>query len=159
LRSGFHERIHTWLPGIEEESLDGREPEVRPLLLVPSSDTASPEEQWFTCRDREEELVAVARRIDAGLRSGDAKPLDRAGVVFKKPLPYLYLAPGTLGAAGIAFQTADALPLAAEPAAAALDLVLDAVETDFSPDAVAALQRSPHFSLDGGTGEERIRGV
>ena len=53
-------------------------------------------------------------------------------MVFKRPLPYLYLAAGTLGAAGIPFQTFDALPLAGEPFVAVIDLVLDALETSFS---------------------------
>ncbi len=39
----------------------------------------------------------------------------------------------------------DALPLAAEPTSAALDLILDAVSSRFSRSALIALLRSPHF--------------
>ena len=49
----------------------------------------------------------------------------------RRPLPYLYLARSVFGASGIPFETLDTLPLAAEPYAAALDLVLDAVASRF----------------------------
>ena len=46
--------------------------------------------------------------------AGTGRELREAtAVVFHRPLPYLYLAPDTLGAAGIAYQTFDALPLRA----------------------------------------------
>jgi len=89
--------------------------------------------------------VAVARDLKAARRSGDAPVLERVGVVYKRPLPYLYLAGEVFGAAGIPYQTADTLPLAAEPTAAALDLILAAVEADFTRDALIALLRSPHL--------------
>jgi RecB family exonuclease len=97
----------------------------------------------FTHRDREEELIAVARNI----ARDRPVSLDRTGVVFRRPLPYLYLAGDTLGAAGIPFQASDALPLAAEPAAAALDLILDAAASGFSRSSLVALLRSPHFAF------------
>ena len=139
LGSGFHERIHLWWPGLEEvEAADliARIPAVRPLLSTPADTT--PDQPWFTYRDREEELVAVAR-----LLKGDRE----SAVVFKRPLPYLYLAPDTFGAAGIPYQAYDALPLAAEPTAAALDVVLEFVETNFSRDAVVALLETPHLQF------------
>ena len=154
LASGFHERIHNWWPGLEEveagaaEAQDGENPasaghDVRnkPRLALPTTD---PERVWFTFRDREEELVAVANRLRSGDRQA-APNYERVAVVFKQPLPYLYLAPDTLGAAGIPYQVADALPFAAEPVAAVIDLVLDAVETAFSRDSLIALLRSPHL--------------
>ena len=54
-------------------------------------------------------------------------------------------------AAGIEYQAFDGFPLAAEPTAAALDLILDAVASTFTRDAIVALLRSPHFgfSIDG----------
>jgi RecB family exonuclease len=143
LGSGFHERIHNWWPGLEEidaSELIGATSRVRPTLALPTTD---PDRVWFTYRDREEELVAVAER----LRPDDSGTLDRAAVVFKQPLPYLYLAPDTLGGTGIPYQIADALPLAAEPVATTVDLVLDAVETAFSRDSLVALLRSPHFDF------------
>jgi RecB family exonuclease len=77
-------------------------------------------------------------------------------MVFKRPLPYLYLAGDTLGAAGLPFVVADALPLAAEPTVAAVDVVLDFVETDFARDAIVALLRSPHLRCPPGVTPESI---
>jgi RecB family exonuclease len=145
LGSGFHERIRNWWPGLEEiDATDviGPMSRERPTLTLP---TADPERVWFTYRDREEELLAVAERLQSESVTGEA--LGRTAVVFKGPLPYLYLAPDTLGATGIPYQIADALPLAAEPIAATVDLVLDAVETAFSRDSLVALLSSPHFDF------------
>ncbi|HUR35930.1 MAG TPA: PD-(D/E)XK nuclease family protein [Vicinamibacterales bacterium] len=174
LASGFHERLHNWWPGLEEltsRELLGGTTRVRPTLMVPSP-TAESAPLWFTYRDREEELLAVARRLaasatasavdDAGLFTADhakapgpgpalretaVSALDRSCIVFKRPLPYLYLAADTLGAAGLPYVVADALPLAAEPSVTAVDLVLDALEADFARDALVAMLRSPHFDL------------
>jgi ATP-dependent helicase/nuclease subunit B len=161
LGSGFHERVHGWLPGIEEtdpkgfgireSGFDHRDSGLaRPVLITPSN----PESQipnpdcdalWWTRRDREEELVAIARRIKADRRNGEMAPLDRTAIVFKHPLPYLYLAAETLPAAGIPYRTFDALPLAAEPIAASIDLTLEAVSANFGREPLVALLRSPHF--------------
>jgi RecB family exonuclease/inactivated superfamily I helicase len=157
LGSGFHERLHGWLPGIEETDAKGLGIRdlgfVRPVLVTPTleSRTSNPESQvpnpdpWWTSRDREEELVAIARQIKADRRSGDAAALDRTAIVFKHPLPYLYVAAETLPAAGIPYQTFDALPLAAEPIAASLDLALEAVSAGFGREPLVALLRSPHL--------------
>ena len=152
LESGFHQRIHEWLPGIEEveaseaaetsEAAQTNPPEggshvrARPALIVPVSE---PDRLAFVHRDREEELIAVARGLEAGAS------LDRIAVVFKRPLPYLYLARQVFGSAGLPYQTFDALPLAAEPFAAALDLVFEFVESGFTRRSMIALLRSPHF--------------
>jgi RecB family exonuclease len=146
LASGFHERIHQWLPGIEEvAATDGREAG-RPVLLVPAGDSAG---HVFTHRDREDELIAVARRI-ASTAPG---ALDRVAVVYKQPLPYLYLAPAVFGGARIPFQTADGFPIAAEPVAAALDLVFEFVESGFTRRSLVALLRSPHFVFSNHPGD------
>jgi len=147
LASGFHERLNNWWPGIEEVAsadLVAPAPRVRPMLVVPEP-AADAAPLWFTHRDREEELIAVARRLAA------SRPavLDSTCVVFKRPLPYLYLAADTLGAAGIPYVIADALPLAAEPSVAAIDVVLDALEADFARDTLVAMLRSPHLELAG----------
>ncbi|MEQ1731503.1 MAG: hypothetical protein ABL982_24290, partial [Vicinamibacterales bacterium] len=139
LASGFHERLHNWWPGLEEltaRELVAAEPPARPMLVVPEP-TPDAAPLWFTHRDREEELLAVTRRLLAEPPAS----LDAVAVVFKRPLPYLYLAADTLGAAGIPHVVADALPLAAEPAVATVDLVLDALEADFPRDAVVAKVR------------------
>ncbi len=154
LGSGFHERLHSWWPGLEEVEAAGlwpRAERLRPQLLTPPAapSTASPPPLWFSYRDREEELIGVA---DA-LAHAVAVPPERMAVVFKQPLPYLYLAPSALGTRGIAWQTTASLPLAAEPVAAAVDLVLDLVETDFSRDALVGLLGSPHFAFEAVTRE------
>jgi RecB family exonuclease len=143
LGSGFHQRLHDWLPGLEEtEGLEiaGGPSAARPFLSIPRG--AAPEQLWFLYRDREEELIAIARRF--GAETG-----ANVGVVYKRPLPYLYLAPSALGGAGIDYETADGLPLAAEPSAAAIDLVFDAVETGFSRESLVALLRSPQLRAAG----------
>jgi RecB family exonuclease/inactivated superfamily I helicase len=148
LGSGMHERIHSWWPGLEEieaATLLGPERAVRPTLLtsfdVRQSGSEPRNETWFTFRDREEELVAAARRYVANSQA------HTAAVVFKQPLPYLYLAPDALGSAGVPYETFDALPLAAEPTASAVDAVLDVVESGFTRSALVALLRSPHFAF------------
>jgi RecB family exonuclease len=69
-------------------------------------------------------------------------------VVFKRPLPYLYLAPDTFTAAGVPYRTFDRLPLAAEPAVTVIDLVLDALETRFVRSSLIALLNSPHLRTE-----------
>ncbi len=144
LRAGFHERVHHWLPDIEEietASL-GCPTSPIPQLLVPD---AEPGRVAFIRRDREEELIAVARAIKE-----DRSAPERTAAVFARPLPYLYLAPETFSAAGIPFQTSEGLPLAVEPAAAALDLVLDFVSSQFTRSAIVALLRCPQFHVTEG---------
>src|SRR5205823_10413694 len=65
----------------------------------------------------------------------------------KRPLPYVYLARDVFADAGIPYQTFDALPLAAEPYAAALDLVFEFVTSEFTREPVVALLSSPHFQF------------
>jgi len=134
LRSGFHQRVHDWLPGVEEidaASLDvGRS--------APPRERAVP-----VSRDRHEELVGVARRAKA-----EDVEVDRMAVVFERPLPYLYLAREVFASAGVPYQTTDALPLAAEPVTAALDLAIEFVSSQFTRDATLALLSSPHFTFE-----------
>lgn len=149
LGSGFHQRLHNWWPGLEEANgpdIAGSLPPVRPVLLTPAG--GDPDQPWFTLRDREEELLSIVDQIQA---DGSAA-LDREAVVYKRPLPYLYLVSETFGAAAIPYQTSHALPLAAEPTAAAVDLLLDLVETSFSRDSIVALLRSPHYRFESKTG-------
>jgi RecB family exonuclease len=148
LASGLLERVHAALPALDEVADAGAAyrdgPEVTyPRLVVPSADA-----HVGMSRDREDELAAVARRIKATRRAGDATPLARQALVVRRPLPYLYLARSVFGAAGIPFETLDTLPLAAEPYAAALDLVLEAAGSGFSRTALVALLRSSHFRFD-----------
>ena len=146
LGSGFHERLHRWLPGLEEETFVSSRSPSRPAIMTPPG--ADPDTLWWSFRDREEELIAIARHLKADRRADNAAPLDRVAVVFKNPLPYLYLAADVFGSAAIPYRAYDAFPLAAEPAAAALDLVLDAADANFTRDALIALLRSPYFTFD-----------
>ncbi|HVC18659.1 MAG TPA: PD-(D/E)XK nuclease family protein [Vicinamibacterales bacterium] len=160
LASGFHERIHEWLPDLEE--VEGRTivalPAAPPPVLVTPPEAAT-RGRAFLSRDREEELMALARRLKGARRgmgaagaAGEVPPalLDRTAVVFRRPLPYIYLAHGVFGSSGIPYQTLDALPLAAEPYAAALDLVFAFVTAEYTRETTIALLRSPHFRFEVG---------
>ena len=59
LATGFHERIHDLLPGIEEERCGTASPP--PVLMTPAARPDGEPRRWFVCRDREEELVEMAR--------------------------------------------------------------------------------------------------
>lgn len=147
--AGFRERVEHELPGIEEV----RAPDVAraPVLVtVASDDTGDAGVPIAISRDREEELRTVARHIRA--RATDDGVLAHAtAVLFHRPLPYLYLAQQVLTDARVAYQTAHALPLAAEPYAAWLDLAMTAIRADGSREAILALLRSPlgRFEVDG----------
>ncbi len=148
LASGLHERLDALIPGLEP--IQAEEVPAGTRLVAPAGDA---ECLHFTSRDREEELRGIARRIKESARRQDPPPLlDRVAVVFSRPLPYVYLAGTVLESAGIEYQAADALPLAAEPMAAVLDLVFAAVESKYSRSALLALLRSPHLQCDGGAG-------
>jgi RecB family exonuclease len=95
------------------------------------------------CRDREEELVEVARLRE---RYG-GQALNRTGIVFQRPLPYLYLAREVFADAEIPYQAFDALPLAAEPFAAALDLIFSFVISDATRASIIELLASAHWSF------------
>ena len=138
----FHEAIHRLLPGIEEMRADG-EPGPSPVLLVPSADQIV-----HRPRDREEEVAGFARLVKGAVRSGQLPGPARAALVVHQRLPYVYVAREIFRAAGVPCQMFDALPLAAEPFAAALDVVLAAVGSNFARGPAAALLRSPHLGLD-----------
>ena len=143
LAGAFHERIHHLLPGIEETRLALDGPRPPPVLLVPPNGALT-----HTARDREEEVAGFARWVRREARSTDAgaiSDVSRMALVVRHPLPYVYLAREVLGAAGIPFQMFDALPLASEPHAAALDVVIDFVRGHFGRRQAMALLRSPHF--------------
>ena len=74
--------------------------------------------------------------------------LDRAALVVRTPLPYVYVTREVLRSAGVPCQMFDALPLAAESWAAAFDLVCSAVGTGFARGPAIALLGSPHFRFE-----------
>jgi len=151
IAGALHERVHQMLPGIEEVRFEV-ETAPAPVLVVPggtevrlkpgaTTDTA------HRARDREEEIASFARRVKAAVRLNAIASLDRAALVVKQPLPYVYLARDVLRSAAIPCQMFDALPLAAEPYAAALDLVFSCVSANGARLPAIALLRSPHFQF------------
>jgi RecB family exonuclease len=145
LAAGYHQRVHDVLPGIEEERFGTPAP--LPVLVAPEPAAGSEAARWVVCRDREEELADVARI----LKRGGASQPDRTAVVFQRPLPYLYLARQVFPDAEIPYQALDALPLAAEPFAAALDLIFSFAIAEGTRASLVELLGSPHwaFHVDG----------
>jgi inactivated superfamily I helicase len=146
LAAGYLQRLRAHLPGIAETT-DGEAARPAPVLDTPAGDDGA---LHFLHRDREDELAWVVRRTKASVRHEPGARLDRTAVVFRRPLPYVYLARRTFAAAGVPYETVDALPLASEPAAAALDVVVENVSTGFARASLAALLRSPHFHFESG---------
>jgi RecB family exonuclease len=165
LDSGYYHRLHdSELPGIEDVRFE--EPIAPPPVLVvpdlppprdgfgeaarePAHQSSRAAAGAFVCRDREEELAEFARALKSA--RGRAPSLGRTAVVFQRPLPYLYLARQVFADAQIPYQALDSLPLAAEPFAAAVDLVFSAIAADFTRGALLELLRCPHlaFVVDG----------
>ncbi len=143
--AGFRDRIERELPGIEEQ----RAADVprAPVLVVPDDDDTG-ESLVFISRDREEEVRDVARTIRQRASASDGTLAAPSAVVFHRPLPYLYLAQQVLSDARIPFQAFDALPLAAEPYAALLDLVLAFARTGGTAETTTALMRSTLLAIE-----------
>ena len=144
LAGAFHERIHQWLPGIEETRL-GDLPLAAPCPLPPAT--------YHVARDREEEVAAFARWVRAEAGGIERPQLDRIALVVRQRLPYVYLAREVFRTSGIPCQMFDALPLAAEPYAAAVDLLFSFVSANFARVPAIALLRSPHLRFTGAGGE------
>ena len=144
-----HERMHALLPGIREVRHGDDGPAAEPTLLIPAASRApvacsGAAAVLHVARDREEEVGFFARRVKRDARSAAVR-LDAAALVVQQPLPYVYVAREVLRSAGVPCQLFDTLPLAAEPFAAALDLVFSAISSNFGRLALIALLRSPHF--------------
>ena len=156
LGAGLYDRLVDLLPGIVPQP-GGPATEGLPVVVTPEEEGPL-HSVW---RDREEELLAVIRSLksdqdpavapDAPRPQAGWAPARRVGVVFRRRLPYLYLAQQLFNQSGVPFETLDALPLAAEPYAAALDLVCSFVISNYDRVSTVALLRSPHFrfELDG----------
>ncbi len=147
LEAGYLDRLRLAFVGMEEVSTVERQPAPGPVLIVPPT-VGQHQPIVFSYRDREEELEGVARRLKADRRAGRQVRLDRTALVVSRALPYLYVARDVFAGAGVPFQAMDTLPLAAEPYAAALDLVIEFVATGFTRRATTALLRSPHFRFE-----------
>jgi RecB family exonuclease len=151
LAGALHERMHRMLPGIEEIRDETPIDRRLPVLIIPpgeeSSDAPAGGGMVHVARDREEEVAGVARRVKHAVRQGALTSPSDAALIVRQRLPYVYVAREVLRSAGVPCQTFDALPLAAEPYAAALDLVLSCISADFGRVPAAALLRSPLFKL------------
>lgn len=144
LAGSFHERVHRLFPGVEEVRwAHAGEENAGPTLLVPAETGVA-----HVSRDREEEVADFAHRVRRYARQPHAPALDRIALVVKQPLPYVYVAREVLRSAAVPCQMFDALPLAAEPYAAALDLVLTCVSANFARMPLVSLLQSPHFRFD-----------
>ena len=140
LAGALHERIHRMLPGIEEVREETQLDRRFPVIVIPPGGGVV-----HVARDREEEVAGVARRVKHAVRQGTLASPGQAALIVRQRLPYVYVAREVLRSAGVPCQMVDALPLAAEPFAAALDLVLSCVSADFARVPAMALLRSPHF--------------
>ena len=136
LESGYLDRVRRTFVEIEEGVAPA--PGTPPVLAVPDS---TDHEFVFQYRDREDELESVANRVQTAAPAA----LSRTAIVVARPLPYIYLARDVFASAQLGFEALDALPLAAEPYAAAVDLVLESAAANFTRRALMALLRSPHF--------------
>ncbi len=148
IAGALHERIHSVLPGIQEVRIDANEPCLPPVVAVPDT-----QRSVYVVRDREEEVATFARRVKKAFRDGRLATLDRAALVVHQPLPYVYLSRSVLASAKLPCQLFDALPLAAEPYAAALDLVLTFISSGFARVPGIQMLRSPHFAFGRAPGE------
>ena len=148
LASGWHQRLHDTLPGLVEER--PASPSVPPVLVAPVAEVTAEAAHFFVHRDREEELVDAARWVKRRAREAaatDPLALERSAVIFQRPLPYLYLGRQVFSSARIPYQASDALPLAAESYAAALDLVFLVASEDATRSSLVELLASPHWAF------------
>src|SRR6185503_18043684 len=126
LAGSFHERMHQWLPGIEE--VRAEPPSSGPPLLdlcdvVPATSVVT--------RDREEEITEFTRWVRDQI-AAEGGIFDRTALVVRQRLPYVYLAREVFRQSGIPYQMFDALPLAAEPYAAVVDVLFSCISANFA---------------------------
>ncbi len=148
LDAGFRDRLDDLLPGAADERWQDVDPD-EPVLRQPGS---GGDRAFFEARDREEELISFARFVKqhTGTPGGDGPRAvsERTALVFQRPLPYLYLAGPVLDGTGIPYQTVDALPLASESYATAVEAVFACVESSFDTADVLRLLRNPNLRFD-----------
>ncbi|MBI4476607.1 MAG: PD-(D/E)XK nuclease family protein, partial [Acidobacteria bacterium] len=145
LRAGFQQRLEDLLPGLEPAVTDAAASS--PTSVLVTSQTAL----HHVHRDREDELVVIAGHVSDRIRHGI--PPDRIAIVVRRPLPYFYLARSVFEDAGLPLQTSEALPLAAEPFAAAVNVIFECVISRFTRASLVNLLRSPHFRFHDEEGE------
>jgi hypothetical protein len=96
LAGDLHERLHHLLPGLDEVREGDASDASSPVLRVPADGA-----QVHVARDREEEVAGFARRVKAAVRCGALDRLDRAALVVRTPLPYVYVTREVLRSAGV----------------------------------------------------------
>ena len=117
-----------------------------PILIAPDVTPPRPHFMW---RDREEELLAIVRVLKAQTAATQQPVVDETvAIIFKQPLPYLYLARQLLQSSGVPFETHNTLPLAAEPYAAAVEMISVVVGNNYSRASLITLLHSPHFHFN-----------
>lgn len=142
--AGLVRRLTVRWPEASRVQVDAQRPAMA-ALEVPAGGA-----RWFTCRDREEEVLTFVRR----LKADPVIDTNATGLVYRRPLPYLYLAQQILTASGVPYETSETLPLAAEPWAAALDVLVDTLLADHTRTTLVSLLRHRHFRFTGPDGEE-----
>ena len=152
--AGFRERIERELPGIVEERRAAAGSAAR--LQRPAG--AASDRIAHVSRDREEELRDVVRIIRMRAAGANGVISGSTAITFHRPLPYLYLAQQVLAEGRVPYLAFDALPLAAEPYAALLDVVLTFARSGGTRESAIELLRSGllTFEVDGAalTGRE-----
>ena len=144
--AGFRDRIERELPGLEEDRSTAAA--TAPTLIRPAG--GATDACCAVSRDREEELRDAARIIRARAALDGGVLREPTAIVFHRPLPYLYLAQQVLTEARVPYRAFDALPLASEPYAALLDMVLAVARTAGTRTSAVELLRSRlvHFEVD-----------
>ena len=148
----MHERLHNWLPGIEEHSPGANSAGSCADDACRRCPATNRGGRIATARKNSPPSSAPERRRARGRLGAARSGWSRLQAAAAVPL----LAREVFASAGVPFRTFDSLPLAAEPTAAAMDLLLEAVDADFTRDSLIGLLRSPHlsFTVDG----ERLSG-
>ena len=157
LATGWFERAHDLLPGLDVVEWHEPRDEFARQFDTPRLLVGQGPGPYFVSRDREEEMRDLVRRLRALHHDPHTRVrLDRIGVVFDRPLPYIYLAREIFTEGGVPFDARDALPLGSEPPAAALNLALGAVASAFSRGSLAALLSSPLFTFAAAPGDAPV---
>jgi RecB family exonuclease len=138
--AGFRDRIERELPGIEERR-HAVEHETGVLVRPVFSGAATASPECFISRDREDELRDAARMIRRRAEHDETAAGETAAIVCHRPLPYVYVAHQVLTAEGMSYEVADGLPLAGQPSAAMVDLVIAFARTGGTREAATALLR------------------
>ena len=142
LGAGLDKRLADLLPEINELRVEDSASQP-PILIAPDVTPPRPHFMW---RDREEELLAIVRILKAQTAATEQPVVNETvAIIFQQPLPYLYLARQLLQSSGVPFETHDTLPLAAEPYAAAVEMISVVVGDNYSRESLIPLLHSPHF--------------